>query len=125
VEFVYAYRFGKSNSTIIEDLLDLASEGKQEAVNACVTMLEDLHKRGLESRFVKKLAGINLWELKTRSRGGQKGGARVYFFVTSNEEALVINAEVKDGDAPSKHKLKEALAIIRDYERDSDEKENS
>jgi hypothetical protein len=124
VKFVYAYRSKASNPTIIEDLLELARGGKQDAVNACIIMLQDLYKRGLESRFVKKLAGIQLWELKTRSRGGQKGGARVYFHVTSTNEALVICAESKSGDAPSATKLKEALQIIQDFERSNDEKDS-
>ncbi len=56
-----------------------------------------------------------MWELKTRSRGGPKGGARVYFAFTGNGEALVINAEVKDGDAPSAAKITEAAAVTLAY----------
>jgi len=70
------------------------------AVRAIIEMLQDLHQNGLESRFLKKLHGV-LWELKTRSRGGEKGGARVYLFWLGKDEVAVLHAEVKEGDAPS------------------------
>ncbi len=124
MEFIYAYRPRSEHPTIIEDLLDLASANKQEAVDACITMLEDLNTKGLESRFIKKLSGLRLWELKTRSRGGQKGGARVYFYAISSKQALIINAEAKEGNAPSVVKLKEALEILVTYEREYDEKDS-
>jgi hypothetical protein len=122
VIFVYAYRAKAEHSTIIEDLLGFAADGKQEAVDACIIMLQDLYQQGLQSRFVKKLSNLRLWELKTRSRGGHKGGARVYFYVTPFNEVLVINAEVKHSDTPSSSKLKEALEIMLSYEREQHEK---
>ena len=77
-----------------------------------IAMLVDFHARDLESRFVKKLKGLPIWELKTRSRGGSKGGARVYFFLTLNPKAtatVLVNAEAKDVDAPSDTELEEVL----------------
>lgn len=95
---------------IIENLLELCQE-HQLAVNAMIEMLHDLYQHSLQSRYVKKLIGFPLWELKTRARGGEKGGARVYFFV-EGEFAYICNAEVKTGDQPSEHKLEEALEIL-------------
>ena len=80
-----------------------------------IEMLADLHEHGRDSRYAQKLEGLPLWELKTRSRGGPKGGARVYFAFTSYGDALIINAEVKDSDTPSATKIREALAIVVAY----------
>jgi len=80
-----------------------------------IAMLSDLHHHGLESRFVKKLRGLPLFELKTVARGGDKGGARIYFAFTANREALVINAEVKSGNRPSAAKIDEGLEILVAY----------
>lgn len=97
---------------IIEDLLEVTDA---HALTAMIEMLTDLHQHGQESRYAKKLEGLPLWELKTRSRGGPKGGARVYFTFTGHGEALLINAEVKTGDTPSVAKITEALAITLAY----------
>lgn len=43
---------------LIEDLLELALTGKQDAVDTIITMLEDFHPQGFQSRFVKKLKGL-------------------------------------------------------------------
>jgi hypothetical protein len=86
-------------------------EHHQLAVNAMIGMLEDLFEFDLKTRYAKKLTDYPLWELKTRSRGGEKGGARVYFFVENNI-AYICNAEVKTGSEPSEHKLEEALEIL-------------
>jgi len=39
-----------------------------------IDMLEDLYRKGGESRFVRKLRGLPLFELKTRARGNRRGG---------------------------------------------------
>lgn len=96
------------NPRIIEDLLAVQDPA---ALSAMIDMLEDLHLHGKESRFARKLEGLPLWELKTNSRDGAKGGARVYFTITPHGEALVINAEVKTGETPSEAKITEALTI--------------
>jgi Phage derived protein Gp49-like (DUF891) len=95
---------------IIEDLLEL-SEDNQLAINAMIEMLHDLYKQDLNTRYAKKLKDYPLWELKTRARGGIKGGARIYFFI-ENDIAFIVNAEVKTGNEPSEHKLEEALEIL-------------
>jgi hypothetical protein len=80
---------------------------KLEAISAVIMMVADFHEHELESRYVRKMQGLPVWELKTQARGGVKGGTRVYFFVFDNE-AIFVNCEVKDGDEPSDGKLKEA-----------------
>lgn len=116
------------HSRIIEDLLDFAYAGQQDAVDAIILMLEDLAQHGLGCRFAKTLKGTPIWELKTRSRGGQKGGSRVYWFpleiqfenkVASETFAVVINAEVKSGNTPNSAKLVEALEIYFALKRDT------
>jgi len=118
MEFRYARhpnRLEAEHPRIIEDLLELVSQD-QVAVNAVILMLEDLYVRGLESRFVKKLKDLPFWELKTRSRGGKKGGTRVYFAVVDGY-AILLNAEVKTGDTPSANKLEEAAEILLAHRR--------
>jgi len=43
-------RLDAKHPLIIEELLELAESGQQEAVEATVTKLEDLHLHGLESQ---------------------------------------------------------------------------
>lgn len=94
---------------IIDDLLAMAEAGQQAAVDAAITMLEDLFDHGSTSSFAKKLAGLPIWELKTHARGGAKGGTRVYFYFRSTGEAVIVNAETKTGTQASAIKLKEAV----------------
>ncbi len=107
-------RLTSEHTILIENLLEMALSGHQEAVNAIVEMLTDVHIFGISSRFAQKLKNTPLWELKTRSRGGLKGGARVYFFVV-NEELIVVNAEYKTGNDPNQQKLFEAIIVLRAY----------
>ena len=96
---------------IVEDLLEMLESHGQKPVDAIIEMLEDLHLFGRDSRYVRKMKTPLVWELKTQSRGGVKGGARVYFFVDQDEQIIVVNAECKDGDEPSLQKLKEVTTI--------------
>jgi hypothetical protein len=81
-----------------------------------VLMLEDLARFGTASRFARHLQGMPIWELKTRSRGGSKGGARVYWFpltlrfktLEPETVAVMVNAEIKPGDTPNPRNLEEA-----------------
>jgi hypothetical protein len=108
-------RLDAKNSRILEQWLELAEAGQQLAVNAMVEMVADLHQNGHKSRFIKSLKGLPLLELKTTSRGGEKGGARIYFFFAESE-AVICNCEVKADDTPSSTVLKETLAIRSAYE---------
>lgn len=101
---------------VIEDLLELAYTGKQEAVDHCIEMLQDFVEYGAESRFCKTMRGP-FWELKSRSRGGLKGGARVYFFWVgeSYREAALCRAEAKSGSEPDIAILNSVAEIIVAY----------
>lgn len=106
-------RLNSEHTLLIEDLIEMAESGWQEAVDAIVEMLADFHGSGTDSRFAEKFKSMPVWELKTRSRGGLKGGARVYFFVTPKGESMVVNAEVKSGNAPSEAKLYEVMVVFQ------------
>jgi hypothetical protein len=108
-------RLDAKNPRIIENWLELVKTGQQLAVNAMVEMMADVHQNGHTSRFIKSLKGLPLLELKTTSRGGEKGGARIYFFFAEGE-AFICNCEVKGDDMPGSILLKEALAMRFAYE---------
>jgi hypothetical protein len=107
-------RLDAKNSRIIENWLELVKARQQLAVNAMVEMVTDLHQNGYKSRFIKSLKGLPLLELKTTSRGGEKGGSRIYFFFTEGE-AFICNCEVKKDDEASETVLGEALAMLKAY----------
>jgi hypothetical protein len=113
---------------IVEDLLEIVQVGHQDALDAIILMLEDLCQNGLDTRYAKVLKGTPIWELKTRSRGGIKGGARVYWFPlevdfddtkTSETCAVIVNAEVKAENTPNPNRLAEALEIYLAFKRDA------
>jgi hypothetical protein len=107
-------RLDAKNSRIIEQWLELAKAGQQPAVNTMVEMVTDLYQNGHKSRFIKSLKGLPLLELKTTSRGGEKGGARVYFFFAEGK-VVICNCEVKKDDEASETVLNEALAMLKAY----------
>jgi hypothetical protein len=100
---------------IIEDLLEMIQNNQQESVNSLIAMLQDFYTNGRKSRYLEKLKDLPIYELKTRSRGGQKGGARIYLFLTNNNEAVIVNAELKTGKQPDQHKLEEVATILLAY----------
>lgn len=109
------HRLEARHPRIIEDLLEVARTHEPAVASATIGMLADLHQNGASGQFVRKLQGLPLFELKTNARGRGKGGARIYFAFTPDGEALVINAEVKSGDAPSAAKIVEATKILLAY----------
>jgi hypothetical protein len=110
-------RLRAKHPIIIEDLLVLELCGKQEAVSTMIQMLRDLHERGRGSRYLHKLTGTPLWELKAASRGGEKGGSRVYLFLLADDDAGVVNCEVKDGVAADREKLRVGLEVVVAYKK--------
>jgi hypothetical protein len=127
----YPHRLNAEHSIIEEEMIALNLEGKSAAVTAMIGMLSDLHRDGRRCRFIKSLKGLPLQELKTRSRGGQKGGARVYFWLMG-DAAGIVNCEAKAPDEPaSQQQLATALKVyiahqagIRVFER-AQEDDNS
>ena len=88
-------------SLVVRDLLAMRAAGQRAAITAIIGMVRDLKTSGRDSRYAVPLKGLPLWELKTRSRGGEKGGARVYFFWRVDGVPVLCGAEVKDDDAKS------------------------
>lgn len=108
-------RLDSKHEILIEDLLVLAAKGQHGGLSAIIEMLTDLHQNGHRSRFARSLKGLPLLELKTTRRGGQKGGARVYFFYARGE-AILIGCEIKEGGKASVGKLEEALEVLVGYQ---------
>ena len=124
----HPHRLQALHPRLVEDLLELARGGHQNALDAIVGMLEDLVQQGLKSRYALPLKGTPIWELKTRARGGPKGGARVYWVplevaVKNHEEtetfAVMVNAEIKAESTPNPSKLAEALEIYFAFKHDA------
>ena len=97
---------------IIEEFSALNLARKNDAVSVMIAMLSELAQDGRECRFIKSLQGFPLSELKPKIRGGQQGGARVYFWIVDDEGAGVVNCEVKEHDAPaSQAQIKQAFKV--------------
>jgi hypothetical protein len=106
------HRKKHKRSAIIEDLLGMAQRGQVEAIRMIIFMLTDLYQNPVQAcQFAQKLRDLPIWELKSHARGGEKGGARVYFFVLNNQ-AFITGAEVKTGVALSNLKIDEALEFL-------------
>lgn len=103
---------GGQVSLVVRDLLAMRRAGQREAVTAIIRMVKDLKEHGKDSRYALPLKGLPVWELKTRSRGGEKGGARVYFFWTRDSVPILCGAETKSSDTPNALLLKEALSML-------------
>lgn len=114
---LYPLSGSTTRAQIIEDQLELVNHGKQEAVNEMVNMLEDLHLNGRASRYLQSLKGVPLYELKPTSRGGHKGGARVYLSFNQHGEAVILNAEAKPQGTtiPDRAKITQALNMLKAY----------
>lgn len=118
--FVLYRRPNAARAAILDDLLALAEAGQQAAVNTAITMLRDLFEQGHRSAYARKLQGLPIWELKSHTRGGAKGGTRIYFYFRTNGDQVIVNAEVKAGISPSASLLREATgAAFTDQQRSS------
>lgn len=80
-----------------------------------IRMMRDLYENGDDSRYLSGMKGYSFRELKSQSRGGLKGGTRIYLFITEHNQAGIVNCEVKEGDSPSITKLKTVLKVIEAY----------
>jgi hypothetical protein len=96
----------------MQDVLMLKLTGHHEAVREIVKMVKALKQLGLECGFVKKLKGSPLMELRSHSRGGDKGGARVYFFQAPNQTFLLCGAEKKQGTKANPILLEDSAYIL-------------
>jgi hypothetical protein len=62
--------------------------------------------------FCKKVKGFPLLELRSHSRGGNKGGTRVYFFQAPNDTFMLCHAEWKQGDKANDALLEDTAYIL-------------
>ena len=95
MQFAYVIRPGHKHYSIVEDLLDLV-ETKPLGVEECIKMLTDFYEQGHRSRFCFAMQGTALHELKSTTRGGERGGARIYFVWVGEDKALLLRGEVKE-----------------------------
>lgn len=86
-------------------------------------MVAALKEQGSRCDFLKKLKGSPLLELKPHSRGGQKGGVRVYLFqgATRDQQELFLlcRAEWKQGISTSEALLEDTAYILMAYRNGS------
>lgn len=98
---------------ILETLLTMNQSGKSVAVTECIRMCRDLWQQGRDSRYAKPLRYLpGAWELKPTTRGGIRGGARVYFFWLSDGRPVLTGAEYKQPDAAANDNLLDELVDI-------------
>lgn len=87
--------------------------GHGEAVIECIRMCRDLWQHGRNSRYLKPLKYLpGAWELKPTTRGGLRGGARVYLFWLSDGRPVLTGAEYKAPDAQADEDLLDELVDI-------------
>jgi phage-related protein len=98
---------------LIQDLLELARQGKMDCVSALIEVIADLHQEAEACRYIKALGG-SLFELKKRSPGG---GARVYFFRGSQGEFILCHAECKKEAAASARLINSTAGLLLDYRK--------
>ncbi|WP_216325994.1 hypothetical protein [Deinococcus aestuarii] len=77
-------------------------------------MCKDVRQHGYQSRFVFSLQGYpGISELKPSTRGGQRGGARIYLFWLKDGRPVLVNAEYKEPDAdPDERLIEEAYDVL-------------
>lgn len=115
--FLYPLRSGAGRPQVVDDLLEFSRSRKQVAVDQVIEMLKDLRVTGKACRYLRKLKGTMLWELKPATRGGLRGGTRVYLSFGQQGEVLLLNAEVKavGASSPSVFKLEQAHSMLTAY----------
>lgn len=111
-------RLHAQRSAILDDLLVFADAGQQRAVDAAIAMLQSLYQAETvtDCPYARKLQGLSVWELKTHARGGVVGGTRVYFYLRTQGIPVIVNAEIKEGDAPGSA-LREAILVAHSAQR--------
>ena len=95
----------------VQDLIAMRQANQWQALMEISKMIAALKQLGLGCGFTKKMFDSPLYELKTHSRGGQKGGTRVYLF-RSNNNFLICRAECKISNEPDPELLESAAYIL-------------
>jgi len=61
------------------------------------------------------MKGSGIWELKSTTRGGQRGGSHVYWFMLPTGEAGIVTCEVKENDEPDPALLVLVLKAVKAF----------
>jgi hypothetical protein len=101
---------------LVTDLIHLKHSGHHDCIGQMIRMVADLKKFGTDSRFYKGLGGP-LVELKTRSRGGDKGGARIYLFRGIENTFFLCRAECKHNNQADAILLSDVVKIATAYRK--------
>jgi hypothetical protein len=109
----FSNRLDDLHPSLVKDLVNLKHSGHQDCIAQMVRMVADLKNHGTKSRFFKGLGGP-LVELKSRSRGGDKGGARIYL-QGLEETFFLCRAECKQGDEADAVLLADTAEIAAAY----------
>ena len=107
-------RLKAEHPILVEEFQRLDEAGRTEALHQLIELVADLTLNGLSSPYLRALTGSPLFELRPNTRGGVRGGCRVYLFFAAfegQEVAGLVNCEVKDGTKASTEKLNTALAV--------------
>jgi hypothetical protein len=108
-------RLRARHTRIVETLLAMNQAGHGVAVSECIRMCRDLRASGHDSRYAKPLRHLpGAWELKPTTRGGLRGGVRVYFFWLGDGRPLLTGAEYKAPGAGASDALLDELVDIAD-----------
>ena len=108
-------RLDKPNPLVIENLLQLASQGKMNCLTKLIQMNQDLCQFGLRSRYVKHLLDA-IYELKDTTKDG---GARLYFIRGQHSAYYLFHAECKKENATDDWILGTGLEILEALEQDA------
>jgi hypothetical protein len=109
-------RLNAPREPLLEDLLEMAHQGKQDCVDKIISMLEDLHTHGFSKdsrgayncRFIKPFGGA-IYELKAGKVGS--GAARVYLIRGSDQCTYLTHAECKKRNAANEWMIANTLEI--------------
>lgn len=96
----------------MQDVVNLKLKGNHQAVEEIIKMVKALKELGLNCGFVKKLKGSPLLELRSHSRGGNKGGVRVYFFQAPHNTFMLCRAEWKQSVKANPILLEDSAYIL-------------
>lgn len=103
------------NPPFVQDLIDLKRKGYDQAITEMSKMVAALKELGLECGFLKKMQGLPIFELKSHSRGGQKGGTRAYLFRAPEDTFMICRAEWKQGNQPDEERLEDTAYILEAF----------
>jgi hypothetical protein len=109
-------RLDAKHPLLVEDLIQMRREKQLDALLELGKMVAALKALGLDCGFAKKLHSSPIYELKSHSRGGQKGGARAYFFRGGKDDFMICHAECKPDKEANADLLSDTAYILEAYE---------